>query len=143
MILNVYNTNAPISETRHILNYVTSANLTNVNTRHKLLIWHDVITKQNYFSNNGELFIQDERPAMDAPFSVSSSGIFLPYVECQHIVIISTKHYITGYYSYADNALIVYHSSQTNIHSMPTDFNSIHPKHYFTAEKKVTIQSTT
>jgi len=38
-------------------------------TRQELLRWYDVITHQNYFSNNGEILIQEDGLTMGAPTS--------------------------------------------------------------------------
>jgi hypothetical protein len=51
-ISNLY-MNIPVTETRDII----ANTLEHLQTRTELLEWYDVITRQNYFSNNGEILI--------------------------------------------------------------------------------------
>jgi hypothetical protein len=47
--------------------------------------WYDVITYQNYFSNNGEILIQEDSLAMGAPTSSLLAEFFLQHLEHIHI----------------------------------------------------------
>ena len=69
-ISNMYS-NIPIAETRNIPNSIMKSNLLDSQTRQELLTWYDTITKQNYFTNKGNIIIQKDGLAMGAP----SSGI--------------------------------------------------------------------
>ena len=61
--------NIPITETRHILNYIMKFNLIDSHTKEEILIWYDTITKQNYFMNKNNIIIQNDGLAMGAPTS--------------------------------------------------------------------------
>lgn len=102
--------------------------------KYELLTWYDVITKQNYFSNKGEIIIQNKGFIMCAPSSAILSESFLQYIEFQHLT--SAKHRTLPYFCYTDEILIIFDSFQTYINSILTEFNHIHPKLHFTAEVK-------
>jgi hypothetical protein len=75
---NLY-TNIPVTETRDIIANMLEHQL-DPQTRKKLLEWYDVITRQNYFSNNGEILIQKGGLAMGAPTSGILAEIFLQHL---------------------------------------------------------------
>ena len=72
---------------------------------------------------------------MCAPSAAIPSEIFLQYVEFQHITTYA-KHHILHYFHYADEILIMFDSFQTNINSILTEINHIHPKLHFIAHVK-------
>jgi hypothetical protein len=60
-------------------------NLLDSQTQHELLNWYDIITKQNYFSNNNDIVIQNDGLAMGAPSSGLIAEIFLQHAENSHL----------------------------------------------------------
>lgn len=72
---------------------------------------------------------------MYAPYSAIMSDIFLQYVEFQEITTYA-KHHILHYFHNTDEILIIFDSFQTNINSILTEFNHIHPKLHFIAQVK-------
>lgn len=64
-------------------------------------------------------------------FLCSTIVNFLQYTEFLHITTLPIKCHIIGFFHYIDDILI---SSQTNLSPKLTDFNSIYPKLYYTAE---------
>ena len=79
-ISNIY-TNISTQETKVILNNSLEINITNDEMKQELLNWYDTITKQNYFSYNDELFMQNKGLAIGAPSSILLSEIFLQFIE--------------------------------------------------------------
>jgi hypothetical protein len=72
---------------------------------------------------------------MGAPSSSILSEIFLQHTESTHIPNLSLKHIIIiQYYRYVDDILILLNSNHTDIQTILTDFNKIHPNLQFTAE---------
>jgi hypothetical protein len=65
-IENLY-TNILVNETRDIIANTLEKNQTEPRTRQELLNWYDTITKQNYFSYNGKIIIQQDGLAMGTP----------------------------------------------------------------------------
>jgi hypothetical protein len=82
--------------------------------------WYDIITQQNYFSNNGEILIQEDGLAMEAPTSGLLAEFFLQHLE--HIQI--------------THILIIYDANHTDVHNNLHDFNTIHPQLKFTAQQE-------
>ena len=87
------------------------------------------------FSNKGVIINENKGFIMCAPSSAILSEIFPQYAEFQHITI-SAKHNILHNFCYTDEILIIFDSFQTNINSILTEFNHIHPKLHFIAEVK-------
>jgi hypothetical protein len=52
-----------------IITNTLGRNLTEPQAKQELLNWHDLITKQNYFSNREKILIQQDGLAMGAPTS--------------------------------------------------------------------------
>jgi hypothetical protein len=103
-------------------------------TQHELIRWYDVITQQNYFTNNEEILIQKEGLALGAPSSGLIVEFFLQHLEHIHLAHLLTKHKIINYFRYVDDILMSFDSNHTNIQNILDDFNAIHPKLKFTAE---------
>jgi len=131
---NMYS-NIPTAETRNISNNIIEVNMLNTDIKYELLTWYDVITKQNYFSNKGEIIIQNKGFIMCAPSSATLSEIFLQYVEFQDITTYA-KHHILHYFHYTDETLIIFDTFQTNINSVLKEFIHIHPELHFIAQVK-------
>jgi hypothetical protein len=102
--------------------------------------WYDVITHQNYFSNNGEILIQEDSLAMGAPTSGLLAEFFLQHLEHTHITHLSDKHETIRYFQYVDDILIVYDANHTDVYNILQDFNTIHPQLKFTAEQETNNQ---
>jgi len=132
-IANLY-TNIPVKETRDIISSTLERLQLNPQTQHELLEWYDVITLQNYFSNNGEILIQNEGLAVGAPTSSLLAEFFLQHLEQLHIPYLSDKHKIIKYFRYVDDILVIYNTNHTDAQNILTDFNTIHLTLKFTLE---------
>jgi hypothetical protein len=88
----------------------------------------------NIFSLSGNTHIQTEGLAMGAPSSSILSEVFIQHVEHTHIPYLSTKHKLINYFRFVDDILLIFDSNETDIHSILTDFNALHPNLKFTAE---------
>ena len=71
---------------------------------------------------------------MGAPSFGLIAEIFLQYIEHLYLPHLTEKHKIFDYYSYVDDILILFDTSQSNIQNITNDFNSLHHKLRFTAE---------
>ena len=100
-------------------------NLLDSKTRLELLAWHETITKQNYFTSKGNKVIQKDGAGKGVPSTGILSEIFMQYIETSHITHLTKKHMI-NYFHYVDDNLI-FDSAHTDIQSILTYFNSIHP----------------
>jgi hypothetical protein len=138
-ITNLY-ANVPINETRNIISDTLEQLQLNPQTRNELMGWYDVITQQNYFSNNSEILIQEDGLAMGAPTSGLLAEFFLQHLEHVHIPYLSDKHKIVRYSRYVDDILIIYDTNHTDVHNNLEDFSTIHPKLKFTAEQETNSQ---
>jgi hypothetical protein len=116
-ITNLY-TNIPVKETQDIIANTLERNQIQPQTRHELLNWYDAITKQNYFSNNGKILIQQDGLAMGAPTLGLIAEFFLQNLQDTHLTHLSNKHKIAGYLRYVDNILIIYNSNHTDINNI-------------------------
>ena len=72
--------------------------------------------------------------AMGAPTSGPIAEFFLQNLEHIHLIHLSNKHKITGYFRCVDDVLLIYDSNHINIQSILDDFNAMHPNLNFTAE---------
>jgi hypothetical protein len=80
--------NIPVTDTKTILVNMLKHELVEPQTQLQILKLYDVIPKQNYFSHNKSIIIQQDGFAMDAP----SSDLI---VETSHYKLLSTlrKHF--------------------------------------------------
>jgi hypothetical protein len=60
-------------------------NLLDSRTNQELLTWYDTITKQNYFTKENNIIIQNDVLVMGASSSGILSEIVLQYVEALHV----------------------------------------------------------
>jgi hypothetical protein len=132
-ITNLY-ANIPVTETRTILTEMLQDNLVDPQTKSEILIWHNVITKQNYFTHNNNTVTQQNGLAMGAPSSGLMAEMFLQQPEHRHLAHLTHKHHIINYCLYVDDIFILFDSTHTNIHNIQNDFNTLHQKIQFTAE---------
>jgi hypothetical protein len=102
----------------------------------ELLHWYDVITKQYYFTTNNDIIIQHDGLAMGAPSSGLIDEIFLLHMEHLHLAHLTHRHRIINYWRYIDDILLTFDANHTNIQVIVHDFNAIHPKLQFTAERE-------
>jgi hypothetical protein len=126
--------NIPLAETRHILNNSLEKNMVEPNIKHELLAWYDTITKQIFFSFKQHIHIPTDELAMGAPSSSILSEVFLQHVEHTLIPHLSMKHKLVNYFQFVDGILLIFDSNETDIESILTDFNTLHPNLKFTAE---------
>jgi hypothetical protein len=106
-ITNMY-TNIPITETKNNLETIMINNLVDTKIIHEILTWYNIITHQNYFSNNNDKYLQQNGLAMGAPSSAIISEILLQYTEFNSLIPTIKKHNILGYYRYVDDILILF-----------------------------------
>ena len=71
---------------------------------------------------------------MGAPTSSIFSEMYLQYLEDTKLLDILTRHHILGYFRYVDDILVVYDSSDTDIHTVLDQFNDTTPTLTFTME---------
>ena len=132
-ITNMYS-NIPTEETKYILYNSLTRDMIDQHTITELINWYEIVTQQNYLKNNDQIIIQKDGLAMGAPSSSITSEIFLQNIEQKHLPSIAKKLNLTNYFRYVDDILIVYDTQQTDITSLLSDFDSLHPKLQFTIE---------
>jgi hypothetical protein len=71
---------------------------------------------------------------MVAPSSSILSETFLQYTEHTHIPHLTNKHKLLNYFRYLDDILLFFDTNHTNLQSILTDFNALHPNLRFAAE---------
>ena len=106
-ITNLY-TDVPVAETRNIIAKNLEDNHIDPQIRQELLKWYYTITQQNYFTNNGEILIQEAGLAMGAPTSGLRAEFFLQNIEHIHLTTLANKHKIIKYFRYVDDILLIY-----------------------------------
>ena len=95
-ISNLY-TNIPVKESRQIIANNLDNNNIDLQAKHELLNWYDTITKQNYFSNNGKILIQQEGLAMGAPTSGIIAEFFLQHFKDTHLTHLTfARNFLTS-----------------------------------------------
>jgi hypothetical protein len=115
-------------ETKHILHNTLENSLVDPEARKELLIWYDIITKQNYFSHNNQILMQKDRLTSSSILS----KIFLQKLEHTHIPLLTEKHKLINYFRYID--IIIFDTNHTNTQSILNIFNTIHPNIKFIAK---------
>jgi hypothetical protein len=73
--------NIPNTETRHILERLLAANMTDHKTSNEILRCYVIIMKQNYFFHGEKTITQTDGLAMGAPSSSILSKIFLQHIK--------------------------------------------------------------
>jgi len=71
---------------------------------------------------------------MGAPSSGLIAELFLQHVENIHLARLSHKHGIIDYFRCVDDILLIFDPELTDIQSILTDFNTLHPNLHFTVE---------
>jgi len=132
-ITNLYS-NIRVTETKIILTNMLKHQLVDSQTQQEILRWYDVITKQNYFSHNKNIIIQQDGLEMGAPSSGITAEIFLQHLAHLHLAHLTHKHHIINYCRYVDDIFLIFDSNRTCIQSILKDFNALHPELQFTAE---------
>ena len=125
-ITNLY-TNIPVAETRKIIAKNFKENQTDPQSQQELLKWYDTITRQNYFTNKGEILIQKDRLAMGTPTSGLIAEFFLQNLENTRLTALADEHRIIKYFRYVDDILLIYDSDHTDTQKILEDFNTVHP----------------
>jgi hypothetical protein len=74
-----------VKETKDIIANTLVENKVDPHIRQELLNWYDTITRQNYFSNNGKILIQQDRLTTGAPSSELIAEFFLQNLEDTHL----------------------------------------------------------
>ena len=88
------------------------------------LTCYEVITRQNYFTHNTEIIVQEDGLAMGAPSSALIAEIFLQHLEHNHLPHTARKHKIVDYCRYTDNIFLIFDSTHTNIREITEDFTA-------------------
>jgi hypothetical protein len=132
-ITNLY-TNIPVTENQTVFANIMKQNLVDTQTQHELMSWYETITKQNNFTYNNKVMIQNEGLAMGSPSSDLIAQMFLQHTEHIHLARLSAKHKITSYFRFVDDILIIFDHRQSSIQAILADFNTLHPNLHFTAE---------
>jgi len=52
--------NIPVKETKQILDDILTRNSIDPQAKNEMLNWYEVITKQNYFTNNDNIILQED-----------------------------------------------------------------------------------
>jgi hypothetical protein len=132
-ITNLYS-NIPVKETKTILTGTLKYDQTDPQTQQELLMWYDVITRQNYFTHNQDIITQQDGLTMGAPSSGLIAEFFLQNTENVHLARLSQKHKIIDYFRCMDDILLISDSNHADIQTILTDFNVLHPNLQFTVE---------
>jgi len=74
---------------------------------------------------------------MGAPSSGIISESFLQHFEHTHLPKLAHKHKLINYFRYVDDILLIYDDLQTDVHTILSDFNSLHPNLQFTKETEL------
>jgi len=85
--------------------------------------------------------IPSDRLAVGAPSSGIFSKIFLCCIETSQIAYLTKSTWSSTASVQVNNILLIFDFAHTNIQSILTDFNSIHPNLHFTAETEHNIQA--
>ena len=113
---------------------ILTHNLIAPQTQQELLMWFDIITRQNYFAHKKQILVQHDGIAMGALSSGLIAEIFLQHIEHSHLTHVTQKHEVINYCRYVDDILIIFDPNHSNIQEIINDFNSLHPKLRSTAE---------
>jgi len=132
-ITNLY-PSIPVTETKEILSDLLKHKSIDPQTQRELLNWYEIITKQNYFTFNKNMIVQNDGIAMGASLSGIIAEIFLQHTENLHLAHITSKHSIANYFRYVGDILIIFYPNHTNIQAILEDFSAIHPSLQFTVE---------
>jgi hypothetical protein len=131
--LDITNLHSNIKETKTILADTLKYNKTDPQIQQELLIWYDVITRQNYFTHNQDIITQQDGLTMGTPSSGLIAEFFLQHTKNVHLARLSRKHKINDF-RYADGILLIFDSNHADIQTIPTGFNVLHPNLQFTVE---------
>jgi hypothetical protein len=88
-ITNLY-ASIPVTETRTILTTMLENNHVETQEKSEILMWYDIITKQNYFAHNN-IVTQRDGLAMGAPSSGLIAEMFLQQLEHRHLAHLHTN----------------------------------------------------
>ena len=107
---------------------------TDQQTQQELLMWYNVITRQNYFTHKHDIISQYDGLAMGVPSSGLIAKLFLQHTENTHLARLSQKRKIINYFRYVDDILLIFDFNHTHIQAILMDFNTSHLHLKFTAE---------
>ena len=82
-ITNLYS-NIPVLETKSVLKNTLEYHQTDPKTQKELIMWYDVITRQNYYIHNRDIISQHDGLAMGVPSSGLIAEFFLQHTENAH-----------------------------------------------------------
>jgi len=126
-IRNIHS-NIPVTETKMFLTNKLKHQLVDSQIQQEILRWYDVITKQNYFSHNKNIIVQQDGLAMGAPSSGLIAKIFLQHLDHLHLAHLTHRHHIINYCRYVDDIFLIFDSNHTSIQSILKNFNALHTK---------------
>ena len=132
-ISNMY-TNIPTDQIPNIINILCNHYNIDPQLRSEIIRLCELVLSQNYFTFRSSTYQQNTGLAMGAPTSSIFSEIYLQYLEDTKFLDILTRHHILGYFRYADDILVVYNSSDADIHTVLDLFNDTSKALTFTME---------
>jgi purine-nucleoside phosphorylase len=130
-------TNIPTHDLPTLIKGIWQSNQIDINIQEDVLKLTKTITDQNYFQFKNVNYIQTEGLAMGAPSSAILSEIYMQFLQNNTIYNILRTHNIKGYFRYIDDILIVYSSTESNIHEVLNKLNQINPKLKFTLQEEI------
>jgi hypothetical protein len=86
-----------VDETKTILTDTLKHKSKDPQTQHEITMWYDVITKQNYFTNNKDIIVKYDGLAMGAHSSGLIAEMFLQHTEHLHLAHLTHRHSIINY----------------------------------------------
>jgi hypothetical protein len=92
-----------VTETQTIFANIMKKNLVDPQKQYELMSWYETITKQNYFTYNNKVMIQNEGLAMGSHFSGLIAEMFLQHTEHLHLARLSANHKIINYFRFVDD----------------------------------------
>ena len=129
-------TNIPVNETLKIIQDQLKLSNCNDEESTQIISLLQNSLQQNYFTFNGNFYLQPDGLPMGSPLSSILSEIFLQHIEHTYIEDIKKQFNIIFYGRYVDDILILYNNSHDNSNDILNKFNNLHPSIKFTCEQE-------
>jgi hypothetical protein len=130
-------TNIPTDELLIIIDSTCKNDYIEENLKHDIIKLSKIIIDQNYFQFMDETYLQHEGLAMGAPTFSILSEFYLQHLENFKIYNLLINYNVMGYFRCADDVLIIYNESTTDIDDILKCFNNLTPKLKFTIGKEM------
>ena len=132
-VVNMY-TNIPVEETIKIVEeYLIRSKVYNLLVIDDIIRFLRVVLRQNYFSFNGEVFLQKEGLAMGSPLSGLLANIYMNHFERKYIMS-KYKSKIIYYGRYVDDTFLIFDGTHRQLQKMVSELNKTHPSIRLTLE---------